>query len=273
MAQTEPSETAGSGGAPQPNGVGSKKNGSGAKAGASSTVVDPPPVLSESAGAAGSDSSDSEPKPPLSCDINATCSATCEQKTVTCGVEPSFTCEFSGFNGATAEVACGQRVVIGTACCGGCGCVPVEVYFDGKYCWQGIPQCTLGPLIDQFFNPRLPTTPNPSFTPPDYFYLGTGGVPGAAASAGNGGSGDAGSANDAGGVGADGGSSAAGRAGNSGNAGSVDNAGRAGGPASAGTAGFAGDAAGGTAGNRSGAGAGESGAGGESGSAAEGTVR
>ncbi len=115
--------------------------------------------------------------------MSDTCTTTtnCKNTPVTCGVESSgAACEFEGFNGATTQVTCGQQVVIGTACCGGCGCIPVEVYFDGTYCWQGLPKCMLPEFADQVFHPHATTTPNPSFMPPSSFYLGSGGIGGSA---------------------------------------------------------------------------------------------
>jgi hypothetical protein len=98
---------------------------------------------------------------------------------VTCGIESNgFACEFEGFLGATADVSCAERVVIGTACCGSCGCVPVEIYFDGTRCWQGMPLCQLPGFNGRLFKPHRTTEPNPSFTPPPSFYLGSGGFPG-----------------------------------------------------------------------------------------------
>ncbi|MEI9953811.1 MAG: hypothetical protein WDO74_33755 [Pseudomonadota bacterium] len=132
--------------------------------------------------------------------MNGSCSSKCEDTTVTCGVvSTGIACEFEGFTGATAEVACGQRTVIGTACCGGCGCVPVEVYFDGAHCWQGIPKCTMPSFTDRLWDPHATSTPNTSFVPPSSFYLGSGGFGGNPALAGAGGE-SAGA--DSGGVGA-----------------------------------------------------------------------
>jgi len=196
--------TSGSGGAlpAGQNGLGGSKShalsDAGGQAGAKRSVD----AATESAGDAAVDSGGSGPTaeakpPPKSCDLNETCTSNCEDRAVTCGIDPAgFACEFQGFQGATAEVSCGQRVVIGTACCGGCDCVPVEVYFDGSYCWQGVPQCKLGEFTNQMFFPHLTTTPNASFTPPrgvpGSFYLGSGGVPGIEVGAGAGGEGGSG---------------------------------------------------------------------------------
>jgi hypothetical protein len=116
--------------------------------------------------------------PPPPCDLSGNCSSHGDGTTVTCGVVPGNECEFSGFVGATAQVAWGQAAVIGLACCGQCECIPVQVYFDGAQCWQGIPGCA----ENRFINPHPTTTPNPTFTPnPEAygsFYLGSGGFGG-----------------------------------------------------------------------------------------------
>lgn len=120
------------------------------------------------------------------CDVHGGCISACGTEIADCGVESvGFACEFEGFVGATARVACGQRVVIGTACCGGCGCVPVEVFFDGSRCWQGVPQCALSQFKDQLLDPHTTASPNPYFASPTdvpgNFYLGSGGIGGSAA--------------------------------------------------------------------------------------------
>lgn len=204
-------------------------------AGAEASVEPPPP-----------------PAPPESCELGGSCLTDCEDRSVTCGVQATgLFCEFEGLSGATVEVTCNQRAVIGLACCGGCGCVPVEVYFDGTYCWQGVPQCAGQGLENRMLVPHEPTTPNPSFTvPPDIpgsYSLGSGGFAGSAAQSdsagyggigggGYGGTGDlvqvAGSAGTAGygGSGGDGaGVSGSGGAGGS-SAGSADEGGRSGTP-------------------------------------------
>jgi hypothetical protein len=155
------------------------------------------------------------------CTIGETCGSKCMATIVSCSIESlGFACEFDGFVGASTSLTCGERAVIGTACCGGCGCVPVEVYFDGKHCWEGVPQCTLEQFSNEMFDPHGPTPPDaPPFTPPinvpGTFTFGVGGTGGTSGSVTtvSGGSGgftsDAG-ANDAG----------ANDAGNAGNAGS-----------------------------------------------------
>jgi hypothetical protein len=206
--------------------------------------------------------SDSAETPPASgdgvhesCEVNGSCTSKCEDKpSVTCGIESTgFACEFEGFVGATAQVACGQHVVIGMACCGGCGCVPVEVFFDGTRCWQGAPQCELPQFTNQFLDPHATTKPNPSFTPPSSYFLGTGGFGGAqaadpavgnsgAANAGGGNGGASGSAGASGGAGTSGsagtGANSAGTSGSAGN--SANSAGTGGSADSAGASGSAG---------------------------------
>ena len=127
-------------------------------------------------GAAGEGGAAGKVTPPP-CDLEGSCTSNGENAQVTCGVESWHECEFIAFAGATAQVGWGQRAVVGTACCGQCECVPVEVYYDGAHCWQGIPQCN-GELV----NPHQTTTPNPSFTVnPDLlgtYYVGSGGFGG-----------------------------------------------------------------------------------------------
>jgi len=132
------------------------------------------------------------PEDPLleSCELDGDgkCVTKCSDTVATCGViSTGFACEFEGFTGATAEVACAQRLVIGTACCGGCGCVPVELFFDGKRCWQGIPKCDFPQFSNKLYSPHPTSEPNPSFIPPVSFYLGSGGIGGSSANAGGGG--------------------------------------------------------------------------------------
>jgi hypothetical protein len=111
-----------------------------------------------------------------SCELDDTCTSQCEDEEVTCGVNSTgVACEFEGFAGATAPVTCGERVIVGTACCGGCGCVPVELFFDGEHCWQGIPSCELPEFNGRLFDPHPTTAPNPSFVPDGPFHLGEGG--------------------------------------------------------------------------------------------------
>ena len=199
-------ETGGSSGSGSGNAKGNgsaKGSGHAGAAGRAGTKTDPsasggsaaePEVTDagiESAGMGGAGGDAGEPPPP--CDLEGNCSAHGDGVKVTCGVESWFQCEFSGFVGATAEVGWGQHAVIGTACCGACECVPVEVYFDGAQCWQGVPQCD-GAL----HKPHATTTPNPTFTVPTdvygTFYLGSGGFGGSEATDGRGGADTAGEA-------------------------------------------------------------------------------
>jgi len=138
-----------------------------------------------SAGASSESESDPLPPPDTSCDLDGSCITDCKDRRVTCGIETNgpVYCEFQGFTGATAQVACNQRAVIGMACCGGCGCIPVEVYFDGKYCWQGMPECSnVDSLSNRMLEPHLPTNADSSYTlpgsVPGSFTLGSGGFAG-----------------------------------------------------------------------------------------------
>jgi hypothetical protein len=102
------------------------------------------------------DAADSQ-APPSQCDLDGGCVSQCSNQTAVCAVQSTnLLCELQGFTGASTEVACGQRAVIGTACCGECGCVTVEVFFDGTYCWQGVPTCTVSYLTNQFLEPHGP---------------------------------------------------------------------------------------------------------------------
>lgn len=121
-----------------------------------------------------------------SCEVDDTCTSDCHDTQATCGViSTGVACEFEGFADATAPVACGERVIVGTACCGGCGCVPVELFFDGENCWQGIPTCQLPEFTNRLFAPHPTTEPNPSFVPDGPFYLGNGGIGGSGMTGGN----------------------------------------------------------------------------------------
>jgi hypothetical protein len=95
---------------------------------------------------------------PNDCDIDGGCVSQCTDQSAICAVVSRDTplCELQGFVGASAELGCAQRAIIGTACCGECGCVPVEVFFDGKNCWQGVPTCTAAEWTDQFLSPHAP---------------------------------------------------------------------------------------------------------------------
>jgi hypothetical protein len=104
---------------------------------------------------AGDDSGNDES---AECDLaDGGCVATCSGQSVTCTVESvSSACEPNMFADASATVACGQTVTVGTSCCGGCGCVPVQLYFDGKRCWEGMPACALSQFAGKFFDPHAP---------------------------------------------------------------------------------------------------------------------
>jgi hypothetical protein len=175
----------------------------------------------ESAGGAGgaggdADSDSGVDQAHQQCTFGETCVSKCTDTAVSCGIESlGFACEFDGFVGASTSLTCGERAVIGTACCGGCGCVPVEVYFDGKHCWEGVPQCAMDQFSNKMFDPHDPTPPDaPPFTPPTNvpgtFTLGVGGAGGTSGSittvsGGSGGSSSDAGANDAGSAGGEGG--------------------------------------------------------------------
>lgn len=163
-----------------------KGGSSGEVGGSSSAGRAPNDDAAGTGGAAGA----AEPPPP--CDLNGNCTSDGDGEKVTCGVVSGNECEFAGFVGATAQVAWGKSAMIGLACCGQCECVPVEVYFDGVRCWQGIPQCA----NNQFITPHPTTTPNPAFAPNKdaygSFYLGSGGFGGSPAEQGEGTAGTAG---------------------------------------------------------------------------------
>jgi hypothetical protein len=85
------------------------------------------------------------------------CASNCTEASVICTVVPDTdTCELKEFVGASAQVACGEAAIVGTACCGECGCVAVEVFYDGTRCWEGIPDCSLVGLAGQWFGPHAP---------------------------------------------------------------------------------------------------------------------
>jgi len=119
--------------------------------------------------AAGADSQ--VPPPPGDCDFaDGGCVSQCgaqHQSTVCAVVTPDSLCELQGFVGTSAQVACGQAAIIGTACCGECGCVPVEVFFDGTYCWEGVPTCTVNGLTDQYLDPHAPGALDAGWDPAD----------------------------------------------------------------------------------------------------------
>lgn len=163
------------------------------------------------------------------CTVSGSCtSSKCSDQHVSCAIESTgVACEFEGFVGASTDVTCGERAVVGTACCGGCGCVPVEVFFDGSRCWQGVPQCTgLDQFSNKFFDPHAPGTKDGNFTRPDgvpgTFFLGSGGIGGSSAA-------DAGAGDSNGGTAGAGGSGAAGSsAGNTASFGGASDSGAAG---------------------------------------------
>ena len=111
------------------------------------------------------------PPPQRDCDFaDGGCVSQCgaqTQTTVCAVVTPDSLCELQGFVGTSTQVACGQAAIIGTACCGACGCVPVEVFFDGTYCWEGVPTCTVYGLTDQYLDPHAPGPLDAGWDPAD----------------------------------------------------------------------------------------------------------
>jgi hypothetical protein len=133
------------------------------------------------------DPQDAIAPPPNDCDIDdGGCVSQCttDQNAICAVVNRDVLCELIGFAGASTEVACGQRATVGTACCGACGCVPVEVFFDGKNCWQGVPTCTAPEVSGMFLNPHAPGAADGGWTSaanngePGQFYLGATQPPG-----------------------------------------------------------------------------------------------
>jgi hypothetical protein len=82
--------------------------------------------------------------------------AECDVPQATCAVISEYDCEFSQLAGATAVLACGQTLPVGEANCGQCGLVAVKLYFDGRDCWQGIPDCTTTNFSKKFLYPHSP---------------------------------------------------------------------------------------------------------------------
>ena len=100
---------------------------------------------------AGDASSESE------CDLDGGCAAVCHGQAAHCTVElAGFSCELDAFQSASANVACGETSTVGTALCGGCGSVDVQLYFDGTRCWEGLPGCTRPEYSGKFFLPHPP---------------------------------------------------------------------------------------------------------------------
>jgi hypothetical protein len=100
------------------------------------------------------------------CDANSesgSCAHMCPDAGVGCTVQfATFSCELAEFADASAIVTCGQTATVGTACCGGCGCVAVEVYYDGRQCWEGIPDCpdsAVAGFAGRWFDPHAPHAP------------------------------------------------------------------------------------------------------------------
>ncbi|MEP7051951.1 MAG: hypothetical protein ABJB12_16420 [Pseudomonadota bacterium] len=91
------------------------------------------------------------------CDIDGGCAAVCHGQSARCAVaHAGYSCELAQFENTATTVACGETATIGTADCGGCGTVAVEVYFDGSRCWEGMPDCALSGFTGTFFVPHSP---------------------------------------------------------------------------------------------------------------------
>jgi hypothetical protein len=82
-----------------------------------------------------------------------TCNPSSGGSAVTCAISSSSdNCEFKSFYGDTATLTPGQTAVVGQSCCGTCGCVDVELRFDGSECWQGFPDCCSGADASEYCN-------------------------------------------------------------------------------------------------------------------------
>jgi hypothetical protein len=89
-------------------------------------------------------------------DGGCTSSCTSDRSNICTVILDENDCELIELAGAFATVGCGQSATVGTASCGGCGSVAVEVYYDGARCWEGIPDCTLPQFTGKFFDPHAP---------------------------------------------------------------------------------------------------------------------
>jgi hypothetical protein len=112
-------------------------------------------------GAAGSGDAGTRNTPagtkPTECDVDGGCASNCTTEAVSCGVV-SFGayCEFELFHDVPVTVACGQTATVGIANCGICGSVAVKVYYDGSFCWQGIPDCPSQDFSGKLLDPHAP---------------------------------------------------------------------------------------------------------------------
>ncbi len=83
--------------------------------------------------------------------------SSCATQTAVCTiVSASNACEIALTVGESATVACGSVATVRTVSCGGCTEVAVKVYFDGKHCWEGLPDCPLDEYAGKFFGPHAP---------------------------------------------------------------------------------------------------------------------
>jgi hypothetical protein len=120
-------------------------------------------ITSGGATAAGSPAtsggSDAGPTPPpRSCELDGDCPNNCPSTSARCTVLNSDFCEYEAAAGLSAEVTCGETELIKSVDCGGCGRVDVVVFFDGEWCWQGVPDCPVRSVAGQVFLPHLPSS-------------------------------------------------------------------------------------------------------------------
>jgi hypothetical protein len=93
------------------------------------------------------------------CDLlDGGCTSNCDrdQSNICSVILDRTECELVELAGAFTTVACGQTAPVGTANCGGCGSVAVDVYYDGAQCWEGIPDCALPQFAGKLFDPHAP---------------------------------------------------------------------------------------------------------------------
>lgn len=96
--------------------------------------------------------------PPRSCELDGDCPNNCPSTSARCTVLSSDFCEYDAAAGLSAEVVCGETEIIKSVDCGGCGRVDVVVFFDGEWCWQGVPDCPVRSVAGQVFLPHSPSS-------------------------------------------------------------------------------------------------------------------